>query len=63
MYITYKVKIRIRAGIDDYMDEDFTGVEHTFEKTAQEELKLAQKYIQNDNRLILAYIDKAEVYS
>ena len=61
--IEYKVKIRIRAGADDYMDEDFTGVTYYYEKDAQDELKQAQRYIYNDNRFLMVWIDKVEVYT
>ena len=66
MKVIYKVMVRIRAGYDDTMDQEYNGVDpyHNFvnEADAKKCLKKAQQDVNCNNRLLLAYIDRIEVY-
>lgn len=62
MNVVYKVMVRIRAGYDDTMDQEYNGVEYENEADAKKCLKVAQQDVKCNNRLVLAYIDRIEVY-
>lgn len=62
MKVIYKVMVRIRAGYDDCMDQEYNGVEYAKEADAKKCLKKAQQDVNCNNRLLLAYIDRIEVY-
>ena len=62
MKVIYKVMVRIRAGYDDTMDQEYNGVEYNGVEYAKKCLKKAQQDVNSNNRLVLAYIDKIEVY-
>lgn len=62
MKVIYKVMVRIRAGYDDTMDAEYNGKEYENEADAKKCLKVAQQDVKCNNRLVLAYIDRIEVY-
>lgn len=62
MKVVYKVMVRIRAGYDDTMDQEYNGVEYAKEADAKKCLKKAYQDVNSNNRLVLAYIDRIEVY-
>lgn len=57
----YKVMINIKCGYDDTMDLEYSGVEHTFEETAQEELKRARKAMENEPKVNYVWLDEVVI--
>ena len=62
MYIGYKVMINVDCGCDDTMNLEYSGVEHTKEETAKEELKRARKAMENEPKVNYVWLDKVEEY-
>ena len=59
--IEYMVMLRMRAGEDDVMDVEYSGVPHIYVKDAVDELLGAMAYIAGDQNFIYAHIEKVEV--
>lgn len=59
--IEYMVMLRMRAGEDDVMDVEYSGVAHIYAKDAADELLGAMAYIAGDQNFIDAHIEKVEV--
>lgn len=56
----YKVMINIDCGYDDTMDLEYSGVEHTEEAAAKEELKKARKAMENEPKVNYVWLDELE---
>ena len=62
MRIRYKVMVNVRCGHDDTMNLEYSGVDHTKEARAKEEMKKARKMTANDPKVNYVWLDKVEVY-
>lgn len=56
----YKVYVKMKFGIDDTFDAEYSGETYTNKKEAIKELKEAKNHCKNDNDAIYAYIETSD---
>lgn len=56
----YTVMVKLPAGEDDYIDQEYSGIHHTDYKEAFEELCKVTKCCLMDLEILGAYIDERE---